>query len=122
MAALLGRVDIANARLLWKGVVMAASISMYLAEAIAGSRSGYRLGARHAMLIFVADRQRQDLNTQAINAAESRGWSIIELKRSKVLDADLVLILDDSLRGAAEHASANGSALVVYADEVPLDS
>ena len=101
---------------------MATSISMYLAEAIAGSQSGYRLGARHAMLIFVADRNLQDLNDQAIDAAECNGWSMIELKRSKELDADLDLIADDTLRGAAEHASANGSALVVYADEVPHDS
>jgi hypothetical protein len=101
---------------------MAQSIWMYLAEAIAGTQCGRRPGAGHAMLIFVAGSSSINFDNQAIGAVEGRGWSMVKLKKSKMLDADLDLIEDDILREAAEHAASEGSAVVVYSAEVPHDS
>lgn len=96
-------------------------ISMHLARAIASSSTAHRPGARHAMLIFVHVDKSEELESLAIAAAQSRGWIEVELRKSKILDSDLELIGDDTLRSAAESSLVNGSSVVVYADELPLD-
>ena len=100
---------------------MSPLISVHLARAIAVSSNGHRSGARHAMMIFVRRNASETGDALAIAAAKERGWTEVELGRSKVLDPDLDLIEDDTLRRAAEHAAIKGSSVVVYADELPLD-
>ena len=74
------------------------------------------------MMIFVRRNASETGDALAIAAAKERGWTEVELGRSKVLDPDLDSIEDDILRRAAEHAAIKGSSVVVYADELPLDS
>jgi hypothetical protein len=118
----LGIAHVAKLYRMRQEAVMSPLISMHLARAIAVSSRVHRSGARHAMMIFVRRKTSEIGDAEAIAAAEERGWIDVELGRSKVLDPDLDLIEDDILRGAAEHASIKGSSVVVYADELPLDS
>lgn len=101
---------------------MTSHLMMYLAEGVAETGSKYRAGARHCMMIFVCTASIDTAADEAARAAERNGWAHIEIQRGKELDPDPSVIDDDILRDAAEGAIFSGSAIVVYADELPHNS
>ncbi|MCT2398858.1 hypothetical protein [Novosphingobium mangrovi (ex Huang et al. 2023)] len=95
---------------------------MYLAAGVAETAAKYRPGAKHAMLIYVYTDNLDAAAEDAVEAAERNGWVHLELRRAKELDPDPSEIADDILRDAAQCAVSEGSAIVVYADEIPHDA
>ena len=101
---------------------MTEPLFLFLAHGIATSPSDYRAGARHAMMIYSTGMIITEARSAAIAAAEGAFWTHVEIKREKEIDSNVTIKSDDILRAAAETALAKGSAIVVYADEIPLDS
>lgn len=101
---------------------MTERLFVFTAQGVAGAASGYRPGARHALLIFVRTHGLEDAETRAVGFAAEQGWSHIELKRGKEIGADPSSIADTQLRSAAEAAVQEGAGFVVYRDEIPADS
>lgn len=92
---------------------------MFSAHGVAAAASGYRAGARHALMLFATGASVNDARTEAIAGAAGNGWMLVEIKREKELDGETALIDDDVLRSAAEVAITDGSSVVVYAQEIP---
>jgi threonine dehydratase len=101
---------------------MPKSLFMFLMEAVAGAKSQYRPGARHALLVFIVGGKIDDSQQPAIECLERQGWHFVEAKRAKEVSADTEQIADETLREAANHALANGDAIIVYQDEIPNNS
>lgn len=95
---------------------------MFRAEGVAQQASNYRTGARHALMLFATGPSLDLARVEAVTGATGRGWTHIEVKREKELDDDVTNITDEVLRSAAEFALLEGNAIVVYAQEIPLDS
>ena len=58
----------------------------------------------------------------AVAGAASNGWQFVEVRREKEIAADASVIGDKVLRSAAEDALRHGHSMIVYEDELPLDS
>ena len=95
---------------------------MFLIHAVADHAADYRPGARHALMLYAAAHSIEAAQHRAIDFAVEKGWRHIEFKRGKEINSDLDLIKDDTLRSAAAKALESGAALVVYADEIPIDA
>jgi hypothetical protein len=95
---------------------------MFLAHGVARQGSNYRPGARHALMLFATGESLHLARSEAIAGAANRGWAHVEVKREKPLGRDATGIEDEILRPAAETALADGAAIVVYAQEIPLNS
>lgn len=94
---------------------------VFTAQGIAEASSGYRPGARHALMLFARSRTFEDAQARAAAFAAEQGWSHADLKRGKEIASDPSSIADAQLRAAAEIALQEGAGLVVYRDEIPAD-
>jgi hypothetical protein len=95
---------------------------MFLAHAVAAENRLYRAGARHALMLYATGGDIAQARAAAAAAAQGNGWNFVAFKREKEIDRDPSLIEDDVLRAAAEDAVRVGHSIVVYRDELALDS
>jgi hypothetical protein len=95
---------------------------VFVAQGVAEPSTGYRPGARRALMIFVTAQTIEDARLRASDFAGRQGWAHAELKRGKVIGRDTRSMADDTLRAAAEDALHAGAGLVVYRDEIPPDA
>jgi hypothetical protein len=96
-------------------------LSVFLATALADDVEGRRPGARHAMLIYVSAEDFETAQRKAAGVAIGAGWMLVRLEKGMEV-ADLAATEDPVLRAAAEDALAEGSAMVVYGDELPPEA
>ena len=101
---------------------MTRTLFVFTAQGVAQPASGYRPGARHALLVFVRSRDIERARSRAADFAAEQGWSHAEILRGKEIGRDLSSLADPTLRAAAEAAVANGASLVVYKDELRADA
>ncbi|MCK0530685.1 hypothetical protein [Sphingobium agri] len=93
---------------------------MLLGEAVAQQATGFRPGARHAIMVFLTAPDQDTARRRAKDVLNKCHWSEGAVTRIKhLLDPDL--IEDDILRSAAETALLQGDAIVVYKDELRHD-
>lgn len=97
-------------------------LRMFLVHAVADHAADYRPGARHALMLYATAHSIEAAQHRARDFAAAKGWSHIEFRRGKEINSDPDLIEDDTLRSAAAKALQSGAALVVYADEIPVDA
>jgi hypothetical protein len=90
------------------------------ANAVAQQPTGFRPGARHALLIFLTAPDEDIARQRAKDVALKRHWLAVEVKRIKQL-GDPDLIKDESVRSTAELALENGDAIIIFKDEIPHD-
>lgn len=95
---------------------------MFLAHAVAAENRSYRAGARHALMLYATGGDIAQARSAAAVGAEEKGWNFIAVQREKEIDIDPSVIEDNVLRAAAEDAVRVGHAMVVYRDELALDS
>ncbi|RYY47933.1 MAG: hypothetical protein EOP59_00105 [Sphingomonadales bacterium] len=93
----------------------------FLATAVADAVEGRRAGARHAMLIYVTGPDFEAAQAKAAGIALGTGWMLVRLEKGMLVAPDKPQP-DPVLQAAAESALAEGSAIVVYADELPPDA
>ncbi|MBF9151866.1 hypothetical protein [Novosphingobium jiangmenense] len=92
----------------------------FTAEAVAQDETGFRPGARHALMLWITASDEQTARARGVSAVEDKGWLLPRITRgTQICDPDL--IEDDVLRQAAESALTDGAAIVVYADEMTAD-
>jgi len=91
------------------------------ANAVAQEATGFRPGARHALLIFLTASDGIAARQKARDVTLKRHWLEVEVERIKQLHGP-DLIEDVSMRSAAEYALEKGDAIVVFKDEIPCDS
>lgn len=90
----------------------------FLATGIADSAEGRRPGARHAMLVYVTAADFEAAQRRAAGVAIGAGWMLVRLEKGKPIAANEASG-DAVLDAAAQTAIEDGSALVVYGDELP---
>lgn len=95
---------------------------MFLAHAVAADNRLYRAGARHAVMLYATGGDIAQARSAASAAAEGKGWNLIAVQREKEIYGDPSVIKDKVLRAAAEDAVRFGHSMVVYAEELALDS
>lgn len=100
---------------------MAEPLFVFLATGVADAVDGRRPGARHAMLVYVTARDFEAAQTRAAGVALGAGWMMVRLEKGKPLDPGQPQS-DAVLAAAASTALEEGSALVVYGDELPPDA
>lgn len=101
---------------------MGEALFIFSATAVATEATGFRPGARHALMLYGKAAAIACARYVAVRGAEKRGWSFVEIKRERDLDPDLAAIGDDTLRSAAQRAFSSGHSIIVYQDELPLDA
>ncbi|RDE04860.1 hypothetical protein [Sphingomonas aracearum] len=101
---------------------MREAVFIFSAIAVATEDTGFRPGARHALMLYGKGVAVASARSVAIAGAEKQGWTFVEVKREKELHADLTAIEDDILRSAAQNATRSGHSMIVYRDELPLDA
>jgi hypothetical protein len=93
----------------------------FFATGVADAVEGRRPGARHAMLIFVAAEDFETAQAKAAGVALGTGWMLVRLEKG--MEADIgKLPADPIITDAAQTALAEGSAMVVYGDELPAEA
>ena len=92
-----------------------------MAEAVAQEETGFRPGARHALLLWITAPDEEEARIRSLEAIGGKGWLLPQIKRGKQI-GDPDVIQDDVLRSAAEKALADGNCIVVYKDEIALDA
>lgn len=88
-------------------------------EAVSGDETGYRPGARHAILVYGKGATLEDARTDTVSFVTLCGWLHVEVKRMKHISNDTTVIQDTILRESAEVAMQKGQAIVIYGDEIP---
>ncbi|PTS81848.1 hypothetical protein DBR21_17990 [Caulobacter sp. HMWF009] len=101
---------------------MAQDLFVFLAQGVASELSGYRAGARHALLLYSTGLSLESAQQSAVTFAQDNGWLHVEAQRSKATSSDTDLISDATLRAAAEAAVRSGQGLVVYQSELASDA
>ncbi|MCH7863048.1 hypothetical protein ACQKOH_18225 [Sphingomonas sp. NPDC092331] len=96
-------------------------LSVFLATAVADTVEGRRPGGRHAMLIYVSADSFEEAQAKAAGVALGTGWMLVRLEKGMEV-ADPGATEDPVLRAAAMDALADGSAMVVYGDELPPEA
>jgi len=96
-------------------------LAVFLATAVADAVDGRRPGARHAMLIYVVASDFEEAQRKAAGVAIGAGWMLVRLEKGMEV-ADPAAGGDLVLQAAAETALAEGSAMVVYGDELPPEA
>lgn len=100
---------------------MSTPLFAFLATAIADTAEGRRPGGRHAMLVFVTAPDFEAAQRSAAGVAIGAGWILVRLEKGMAIETDPVGA-DPVIAAATETARAEGSALVVYADELPPEA
>jgi hypothetical protein len=94
---------------------------VFLATAVADAVEGRRSGARHAMLVYVTAPDFEAAQAKAAGIMVGTGWMLARLEKGMLVPPDKPQP-DPLLQTAAESALAEGSAIVVYADELPPEA
>lgn len=95
---------------------------IFLAQASAAITTRFRTGARHALMLYASGPDIVLARSKAVDGANGRGWTYIEVWREKEISSDTSAITDHVLRAAADDALRTGHSMVVYPDELPLNS
>lgn len=98
------------------------NLYIFSAQAVVSESSRFRVGARHPLIIYATEQDIDAAQLKAVEFAENKGWSFIEVQRRKQIDDDTSLIDDEINRAAAQDASKRGCGIVVYRDEIPANS
>lgn len=93
----------------------------FLTTGVADAAEGRRPGARHAMLVFVTAADFEAAQPKAAGAAIGAGWMLVRLEKGMPIAADQPQP-DPVLAAAAATALEEGSAIVVYGDELPPEA
>lgn len=93
----------------------------FTADAVAQEETGFRPGARHALILWITAPNQDEARLRGADAIEKNGWLLPQIKRGKQVD-DPDLIGDDALRSAANRALKEGSSIVIYRDEIAPDA
>ena len=100
---------------------MSGGLFAFFATAVADAVEGRRSGARHAMLIYVTAPDFESAQAKAAGIALGTGWMLVRLEKGMLVPPDKPQP-DPLLQTAAESALAEGSAIVVYGDELPPEA
>jgi hypothetical protein len=95
---------------------------VFLATAVADFAEGRRPGARHAMLIYVLAEDFEAAQRKAAGSALGAGWMLVRLEKGKEVERADITTDDAVLQSAMESAIDDGSAIVVYGDELPPEA
>lgn len=91
---------------------------VFYTTAVADAVEGHRSGARHAMLVYVTAADFEAAQAKAAGIVLGTGWMMVRLEKGMYVQPDKPQP-DPMLQRAAESALAEGSAIVVYGDELP---
>ncbi|MAY20674.1 MAG: hypothetical protein CL955_08655 [Erythrobacteraceae bacterium] len=97
-------------------------VFVFLGEAVADGAENYRDGARHAIIVLV---RASDLNSAQAIAERivcEANWAYPRFRKSAELSSNPDEVVEPHLRGAIKTALETGRAMVVYQDEIPLNS
>lgn len=95
---------------------------MFLAEGVAQEATGYRPGARHALMLFIADVEIKGAQARAEDLAAENGWMALVVEGGKSIGGAATGIKDHVLRAAAEASLSGVGAIVVYERETRPDA
>jgi hypothetical protein len=101
---------------------MSEPLFMFLVQGIATEITSYRVGARHALLLYSTGHEISSARRSAIAGAEDNGWSLIDVQREKEIDPSPSSIDDDVIRSAVEQSVESGFSMVIYGTELPWDA
>ncbi|WP_417255473.1 hypothetical protein [Celeribacter halophilus] len=90
---------------------------MMLFEATAGAKTGLRMGARHAIMVFMVASEKKFAIGKAFKGLEVTGWSGMQLKKGADITGQK-RFEDKALDASARKAMQKGAAFLVYKDEV----
>ncbi|WP_434287011.1 hypothetical protein [Celeribacter sp. SCSIO 80788] len=91
---------------------------MMLFEATAGAKTGLRMGACHAIMVFMVASDPKHARAKGIKGLEVTGWSGITLKKAGDITGQKQRFKDKALDRAAQTAAQKGAAFVVYKEEL----
>jgi hypothetical protein len=94
----------------------------FFVTAIADSAEGRRPGARHAMLVYVTAENFEAAQSKAAVAAIALGWMTVRLEKGGEIDDAAAGAQDEVMQAAMQTAREDGSAIVVYGDELPAQA
>ncbi|WP_162561625.1 hypothetical protein [Yoonia vestfoldensis] len=100
---------------------MAEKTFALLFEAISAAETGFRIGARHAILAFARGQNGEDAKSRAADRLHANGWLHPNLKKVKEA-GNPDHMSDDILRSAAHEAQKAGFGFVVYREEIRPDA
>jgi hypothetical protein len=93
-------------------------IFIFLAEAVAGTSSDYRPGARHALILYVTARSTETARNRVVEEVGRAGWLHARIIRGgavvRQIDSDRHPVMQEAM----ESARRTGAAMVVYAEEI----
>lgn len=93
-------------------------IYIFLAEAVAGTTSEYRPGARHALILYVTAASTETAQDKAVDEVGRAGWLYPRIIRGgavvRTLEEDRHPVMQEAMEGARR----TGAAMVVYTEEI----
>jgi hypothetical protein len=97
---------------------MTEDIYIFLAEAVAGTLTDYRPGARHALILYVTAPSAETARSKVVEEVGRAGWLHARILRGgavvRQLDAERHPVMQDAMEGARQ----TGAAMVIYTDEI----
>ncbi|PTQ71909.1 hypothetical protein [Celeribacter persicus] len=90
---------------------------MMLFEATAGAKTGLRMGARHAIAVFMVATTREIAAAKAFKGLEMTGWSGMQIKHGMDITGQKRL-KDPALDRMARKAIEKGAGFLVYKNEL----
>ncbi|MBW6417452.1 hypothetical protein [Celeribacter sp. PS-C1] len=90
---------------------------MMLFEATAGAKTGLRMGARHAVMVFMVAGEQRLAIAKAFKGLEATGWSAMEMKKGGDITGQK-RFEDKALDASARKAMEKGAAFLVYKKEI----
>ncbi len=100
---------------------MSQQIFVFLTEAVAQQSTGFRPGARHALVILVSADDAAEAEERSIAAAHGNGWAQVVIRSGKPFSPDADADIDTTTRQALEAAAAEGQAILVFPDEISAE-
>lgn len=91
---------------------------MMLFEATAGAKTGLRMGARHAIMVFMVASEVKHATGKAAKGLQVTGWSGITLKKAGDITGQKQRFTDKALDRAAQTAAQKGASFLVYKEEL----
>ncbi len=88
-----------------------------LLEAISAVETGFRIGARHAILAFALGQNEENAKSRVTDRLRANGWHHPNFKKVKEA-GNPERMSDDILRSAAIEAQKAGFGFVVYREEI----
>ena len=96
---------------------MRKQVYMYRAKAIAGpdNVSGFTVGGRHTVLVFIGDYSNQYDWQRAERIASQQGWLEIEFDKAGRISMEQVATQDATIRQCYAQACETGESMVAFA-------